>query len=174
MMPMIVPVQFPFLQRFLVDLLTNKVKTLKLYLFWTMIWWDMASMTSYIYHLWSGHQSQCDQNQVLLLLIKNEATYCWWMLLYCNFCTKHHNWFQTMTIACHLQWQHHILKSTKGCYKSFWIIIKVFEHILPTISANNLKINVIHWWSLVEFNFYPHAGQKCSCQQGWFLDGKCE
>ena len=81
-------------------------------------------------------------------------------------CTKHHNWFQPVIISCNLQWQHCILESTKWWYHDFWIIIiRVFEHTLSTASANNCKIDDIHWWLLVKAKFYPHAGQKCNFHQ---------
>ena len=72
----------------------------------------------YIAHLqnknpiWIGQGSIVwyDQNYVLLLLMKGDATYSWWIFLHFHFCINHHNWFQPVMIACHWQWQHCILK----------------------------------------------------------------
>ena len=81
---------------------------------------------------WSGEQRQMWSKLGSFLLMKYEATYSWWIFLHCHFCAKHHNWFQPVMIACHWHLQHCILKSAKGWYKAFIIIIRVFEHILLT------------------------------------------
>ena len=104
----------------------------------------------------------------------NEAMYSWWISLHCHFYAIQHKWFQPEIFACHWQWQHYMLKSTKGWYKAFWIIIRVFEQILSITSASNLNIDAIHWWTLIESNFYLHACQKCNFHQGWFLDDSFE
>ena len=69
----------------------------------TWLWWCYKMIhelshpcllhIQYIDHLqnknptWIGQDNKikCDQNQILFLLIKDEATYSWWISLHCNF-----------------------------------------------------------------------------------------
>ena len=198
MMSMVVPVQFLSVQRSLVDLVSKKCMDIEVILIpcneFMKHWFNDVKrhfMSCLIpvhctYNILITSKTRIQLGLVRTAkvdVIKIRCIFSWSIMKqpipdeFCCiavFCSRHHNWFHNVIIWCHWWWQYCILKSTKGWHKALFFIIRFFPHILPTTSANNTKIDAIHWWALVKSNLYPPSDQKCNFQQGWFLYDRFE
>ena len=193
MMSMVVPAQSPIFLRSLIDFLSNKSVNIEVIaipgselmkhgfdnikrqlmscLAHTIYWLSWKEKTT-----WTHQESkvECDQNHVfLLLLIKDEVIYSWWISFYCHFLYQttqlistcdnnmplavtalHHQEYQRMTQNLHHHHQglwehpsHNICQQSKNLCHSLKGLGQI-QLISSCWSKVQLPLRVISWWQL--------------------------